>query len=81
MDLRNLQLPDHKEFLEELTKLSHKYNIAIGGCGCCGSPTLFEPFLTKEEREKSDSKYTVDPWMDNLSFDDKTTRIQNKREV
>lgn len=27
-------------FLQELTKLSKKYNIVIGGCGCCGSPYL-----------------------------------------
>ena len=29
------------EFLKELTKLSRKYNIGIGGCGCCGSPFLY----------------------------------------
>jgi len=27
-------------FLEELTKLTHKYRITISGCGCCGSPSL-----------------------------------------
>lgn len=29
------------EFLKELTELSRKYNIGIGGCGCCGSPFLY----------------------------------------
>jgi len=27
-------------FLTELTALSRKYNIEIGGCGCCQSPWL-----------------------------------------
>lgn len=29
-----------KAFLQELTALSDKYEIYIGGCGCCGSPWL-----------------------------------------
>ena len=28
------------KFLEELSELTKKYNISIGGCGCCGSPYL-----------------------------------------
>lgn len=28
------------EFLVELSKLSKKYGIYVGGCGCCGSPFL-----------------------------------------
>ena len=27
-------------FLRELTALTRRYGIAIGGCGCCGSPWL-----------------------------------------
>lgn len=27
-------------FLQELTKLTDEYKIAIKGCGCCGSPWL-----------------------------------------
>lgn len=37
LETRNVQ-----EFLKELTKLSRDYGIAIGGCGCCGSPWLYE---------------------------------------
>ena len=29
-----------KLFLKELSKLSKKHHIYIGGCGCCGSPYL-----------------------------------------
>lgn len=31
-----------QEFLKELSELSKKYNIYIGGCGCCGSPYLYK---------------------------------------
>ena len=31
-----------KAFLIELTALTDKYNIEIGGCGCCGSPWLYD---------------------------------------
>lgn len=30
-----------EEFLKELTELCKKHNIGIGGCGCDGSPFLF----------------------------------------
>ena len=29
-----------EHFLKELSELSNKYKIEIGGCGCCGSPRL-----------------------------------------
>lgn len=29
-----------KEFIKDLTKLSRRYGVQIGGCGCCGSPFL-----------------------------------------
>ena len=28
------------KFLTELAELTKKYDISIGGCGCCGSPYL-----------------------------------------
>lgn len=27
-------------FIEDLKEITKKYNIAIYGCGCCGSPSL-----------------------------------------
>ena len=39
---------DVKRFLDELTQLTLKHKIAIGGCGCCNSPWL-EFTETKEE--------------------------------
>ena len=29
-----------ENFLKELSDLTKKYNIVIGGCGCCVSPYL-----------------------------------------
>jgi hypothetical protein len=35
------EIEDRKEaFVKELTNLSRKHGIYIGGCGCCGSPSL-----------------------------------------
>lgn len=31
-----------KAFLKELTALTDKYDIFIDGCGCCGSPSLWD---------------------------------------
>ena len=38
-----------KEFLEELTILSLKYNIKISGCHCCDSPYL--DFVEEDETD------------------------------
>jgi hypothetical protein len=43
-------------FLNDLTRLSIKYNLYIGGCGCCGSPFI---------SEDSESNYLYD----NLEYD------------
>lgn len=33
-----------QEFISELDEISHKYDIRIWGCGCCGSPRLVDSF-------------------------------------
>jgi hypothetical protein len=38
--MKTLEKDNVKEFLRELSKLSRRYKISIGGCGCCGSPFL-----------------------------------------
>lgn len=35
-----------REFILGLTKLTQETGIAIGGCGCCGSPYLVEAKFT-----------------------------------
>jgi len=42
-----------KEFLKDLSKLSRKHKIIIGGCGCCGSPFLMPMSV--------DGRYSVSP--------------------
>ena len=54
-------------FLEELTELTKKYNIVIGGCGCCGSPFLYDLQGGKKLKDNiwySEDKesYEVDSW-------------------
>lgn len=54
-------------FLEELTALTTKHRISIGGCGCCGSPFLLD--LEDDQTRKDygvspDSKYEVETGSD-----------------
>lgn len=49
-----------KCFLSELSELTNKYEIAIGGCGCCGSPYIID---FKKEYEG-----------DNLYYDDENKK-------
>lgn len=36
-------------FIKGLTSLTQDHGLVIGGCGCCGSPYIFE--LSKKEKE------------------------------
>lgn len=36
-------------FIRELEALAQKYNIAVGGCGCCNSPRLEDLLLPEKE--------------------------------
>ena len=50
-------------FLKELSHLTKKYNISIGGCGCCGSPYLTDLETDEclgEELGYDGYKYLVD---------------------
>lgn len=38
--MKELEKDSVREFLRELSKLSRRHKISIGGCGCCGSPSL-----------------------------------------
>lgn len=42
------------EFLTELTKLTDKYGIEIGGCGCCGSPWIININNNRESFDNLD---------------------------
>ena len=33
---------DYSAFLRDLEALTIKHGVVIGGCGCCGSPGLFD---------------------------------------
>jgi len=39
-----------REFIIALEKLTRETGIAIGGCGCCGSPRLDKINLAKESK-------------------------------
>jgi hypothetical protein len=57
------------KFLLGLRELTLKYGVAIGGCGCCNSPYLYEVKVQKDGESKSESGYIVDsPHGDNLKF-------------
>ena len=54
-----------EEFLEELTELTKKHQIEIGGCGCDGSPWLDdlsgESLMTNLTWSKEGSSYDPTP--------------------
>ena len=54
---------NQQKFLAELTALSEKHNLYIGGCGCCGSPWIIRPGAPNEAIElymNSNGKYEAD---------------------
>jgi hypothetical protein len=60
------------KFLKELTELTKRYDIGIGGCGCCGSPyiidlkggTLIGEHLSWDEETNSYNIYSELPELD-----------------
>jgi hypothetical protein len=52
------------KFLEELTTLTKKYKLEIGGCGCCGSP-----YVEKTQDEHPYLKYTTNDKGDYLTYE------------
>ena len=52
------------QFLAELTELTKKHGIAIGGCGCCGSPWITSDVDVGDDQ----SGYCVDEYGDNLTW-------------
>jgi len=54
-----------EQFLNELTELTKKYGLAIGGCGCCGSPWL-------DNLENDEVSYDNLCW----NYDDKTYKLE-----
>jgi len=49
-------------FLLELSDLTARHKIVIGGCGCCGSPSLYEL------REEDLGPYAVKANLDDLEY-------------
>lgn len=45
-------------FINELNELTKKYNLIIGGCGCCGSPWIED--LQEEYEYVENVTYDVD---------------------
>jgi hypothetical protein len=51
---------DYAGFLKDLAELSLKYGVSIGGCGCCGSPSL-------DDTDAKTGWYTA-PYESDLTF-------------
>lgn len=56
-------------FLAELAALTKAHGLAIGGCGCCGSPFVYDvndgTVLMEEVKEQ---KYAVSDQQDSLTW-------------
>lgn len=54
-----------RAFLIGLAKLTRETGIAIGGCGCCGSPSLDDAEITSDESGYSSGHGAMDVrWTD-----------------
>jgi hypothetical protein len=53
---------DYSAFLAELSALTMKYGVVVAGCGCCGSPYLYDSNVL--------GRYIVDGSGDNLEWKD-----------
>ena len=42
MNMKNKSNTKEINFLTELKELCEKYNYYLGGCGCCGSPYIYD---------------------------------------
>lgn len=58
------KIPEERQsqFLKELSALSRKHKITVGGCGCCGSPWLHH------DSKLRGGKYEIDEMSDKLVF-------------
>jgi hypothetical protein len=54
-------------FLADLTKLTKKHKLIIGGCGCCGSPFIVREKIANHGRYKAKSAQPEE--MTNLTWD------------
>ena len=64
-------MKNKEAFLKELTELTEKHGIVIGGCGCCGSPyllTLKERLSWEKKRKSKDSVYSVNADNNDLTY-------------
>ena len=54
---------NEENFIKELTALSKKYKVIIGGCGCCGSPYVSACDIDKD-KFVNEAGYSYDDYLD-----------------
>lgn len=60
MKTKDFDKEEIAEFLKQLSKLTRRYKIKIGGCGCCVSPYVC--------RVKGEGKYDISETWDELHW-------------
>lgn len=70
-----------EEFLQELAELSRKHKIAIGGCGCCGSPWLYYEEGDDFSKMTYDGKVRMYEQSDLFSLEEVEFDYPERREV